>query len=149
MIPESVIRYSKFQNMTCPELMDQITVGGINGLNAPCFDGGGFDGRYVYFVPLQDGVVVGCDVRSDFQDGASWQAFDAKQIGMGMCVGVVFDGQYLYFVPYMNPVVVRYDTTGDFTNPDSWTSYDADHTGELPSVRHTGAIQRSGQLAGI
>ena len=32
---------------------------------AVCFDGGAFDGRYIYFVPLTNGVVVQCDTKGD------------------------------------------------------------------------------------
>ena len=135
-----VIRYDTQAEFSDRASYATYDVSGLGGLSPSCFDGGGFDGRYVYFVPLQGGVVVRCDVQGDFQDAVSWQAFDAKQVGMGMCVGVVFDGQYLYFVPYMNSVVVRYDTTRDFTDLGGWTAYNADYTGGLRTNGNDGGF---------
>ena len=99
--------------------------------DAVCFDGGAFDGRYIYFVPLLKSVVLQYDTHGDFDDAASWKTFDAKPLNMGICVGAVFDGRYLFIAPYLNGVVVRYDTRGDFTNTDNWLSYDASNTAGL------------------
>ena len=100
--------------------------------NAACFDGGAFDGRYLYFVPLNNGVVVQYDTKGDFADPDSWRTYDIGPfIGSGWCVGAVFDGRYLYLVPYMHGVVVRCDTHGDFTADKSWESYDSNDTGGL------------------
>ena len=99
---------------------------------ASCFDGGAFDGRYIYFVPLKNGVVLQYDTRGDFADEASWRACDVRRfIGDGWFVGAVFDGRYLYLMPYMHGIVVRCDTHGDFAADSSWESYDSNDTGGL------------------
>ena len=135
-----VIRYDTQKEFKDRASYSTYDVGRVGGLGASCFDGWAFDGRHVYFIPLQDSVVVRCNLQGDFQDEGSWQAFDATQAGMGMCVGAVFDGQYLYFVPYTNAVVVRYDTTRDFVDPASWESYDADHTQGLRTNGNDGGF---------
>ena len=115
-------------------------VSGVGGLGGSCFDGGAFDGRYAYFVPLESGIAVRCDTERDFEDAESWEAFDAKQVGMGMNVGAVFDGRYLYYVSYLNAIIVRFDTTGNFTDSASWESYDSDHTGGLRTNGNDGGF---------
>jgi hypothetical protein len=101
------------------------------GPDAQCFDGGAFDGRYIYFVPLTTGVVVQYDTRSDFADVTSWRSYDAKPLGMQMNVGAVFDGRYLYFCSYGNSHMVRYDTHTDFSDDGAWQTFDAAVTSGL------------------
>ena len=96
-----------------------------------CFDGGAFDGRYVYFVPLTEGVALQYDTWGDFGDLQNWRAYDARPLGMGHNVGAVFDGTYLYYVAYGNSTVVRYDTRADFTADDSWETREVGNTGGL------------------
>ena len=100
----------------------------VLGPEAACFDGGAFDGRFVYFVPLLHGVVVRHDTQGPFDDATSWEAFDARAVGLGMNVGAVFDGHWLYFCAYGHSSMVRYDTRKPFTDPSSWEQYDAAHT---------------------
>jgi hypothetical protein len=97
----------------------------VDGLAASCFDGGAFDGRFAYFIPLSGGVPVRVDTTRPFDDATSWTAFDGKVAGMEMCVGGVFDGRWLYYVPYGHSNVVRFDTTGDFRDAKAWDSFDA------------------------
>jgi len=101
------------------------------GPEAVCFDGGAFDGRYVYLVPLLHGVVVRHDTQGCFDDGNSWEAFDARPQGLGMNVGAVFDGRWLYFCAYGHSSMVRYDTRRAFTDGNSWERWDAAGTGGL------------------
>ena len=103
----------------------------VLGPDAVCFDGGAFDGRYVYFVPLMHGVVVRHDTQGAFDDPSTWESFDAKPVGLGMNVGAVFDGRWLYFCAYGHPSMVRYDTRRPFTDPNSWEQYDAANTDGL------------------
>jgi hypothetical protein len=96
------------------------------------FQGGAFDGRYVYFVPSQYGTVTRYDTLGSFQSNASWSTFDTSTLSLGAqgFSGAVYDGQYVYFVPYHSPLgyeglVVRYDTHGSFdAGAPAWTSYD-------------------------
>ena len=101
------------------------------GPEAVCFDGGAYDGRYVYLVPLVHGTVVRHDTQGDFDDASSWEAFDARPHGMGMNVGAVFDGRWLYFCAYGHSSMVRYDTRRPFTDAGSWERWDAAHTDGL------------------
>lgn len=103
----------------------------VLGAEAVCFDGGAFDGRYVYFVPLLHGVVVRYDTQGRFDSADSWEAFDARPVGLGMNVGAVFDGRWLYFCAYGHASMVRFDTTKAFTDPSSWQRYDAAGTDGL------------------
>ncbi len=93
-----------------------------------CYDGGLFDGRHIYFVPLTTGVALRYDTRGDFEDRESWQYYDAKPLGMQMNVGGVFDGRYVYYCAYANSHMVRFDTQGDFEDDGSWMCYDAANT---------------------
>lgn len=103
----------------------------VLGAQAVCFDGGAYDGRYVYFVPLLHGIVVRHDTQGDFEDADSWEAVDAKPHGLGLNVGAVFDGRWLYFCAYGHSSMVRYDTRRPFAAGDSWECWDAAATDGL------------------
>lgn len=127
----NVIRYdttAPFQQQSSYQEFDLVTA---FGARAACFDGGAFDGRYVYFAPLENGVVMRYDSAADFRNAASWQSFDALPFGTSMFVGIVFDGRWMYFVAYNTGKIVRFDTTRDFENPQSWQVFDASGTGNL------------------
>lgn len=99
--------------------------------NAKGFIGAVFDGRYVYFVPFDngpgaDGIVARYDTQASFAAVASWSTFDtatlnANDIGF---IGGAFDGRYLYLVPLGPAVITRYDTTAAFTATASWSTFD-------------------------
>lgn len=99
--------------------------------NAVCFDGAAFDGRHVYFAPLQRGVALRYDTTADFENPDSWEAYDAGPVGMKPCVGAVFDGRFVYYVAYGHGTMLRYDTRLPFGAPSSWEAYDAAMTGGL------------------
>ena len=110
------------------------------GIDARCFDGAIFDGRYVYFAPLMFSGVLRHDTRGAYDDPDGWKGFDAAPLGMGRCVGAIFDGRYVYFVPYgRSSTVVRHDTLGDFADRESWSSHDAWHTSGLHTRGYDGA----------
>lgn len=123
-----------------------------SGLATKGYYGAGFDGRYVYFVPFNDGAsfhgrVLRYDTQADFQSTSGWAAHDAAATG-GMATvgykGAVFDGRYMYFVPFRagetcHGRVLRYDTRGDFSNGGSWSAYDAGRTGGLDTRGYVGA----------
>jgi len=119
---------AEFRQRDTYEVFDAET---IDGLNIGNFDGGAFDGRYVYFVPLTNSVCLRYDTEADYDDPANWQAFDAAPSGMGSCVGAVYDGRYLYYVPYANGVVARFDTTAEFRDPSAWSGMDCARTNGL------------------
>jgi hypothetical protein len=76
--------------------------GSIGAANTPAFASGGFDGRFVYFVPspIAGGMTNGLTVRYDetlgtFSD-AGWSSFNASNYTNG-AGAAVFDGEYFYF----------------------------------------------------
>lgn len=99
------------------------------------FNGATFDGRYVYFVPYNNGAAFGTVARYDttktFASPGSWSYFDMTTLA-ALAKGyssAVFDGRYIYFVPLHNGAAyhanfVRYDTTANFTSSSSWKVID-------------------------
>ena len=92
------------------------------------------DGRYLYFVPLNNGDFHGQVTRHDtagaFTDAASWQVFDSASVhphSRGFVDGL-FDGRYLYLIPYCHGQhhgqVTRYDTRAAFGDRASWQVFD-------------------------
>ena len=135
-----VVRYDTQADLHGPTSYERFNAEAVDGLEVGCFDGGAFDGRYIYFVPLANSVALRYDTHRHFDDEASWQALDAKPLGMGMCVGAVFDGRFLYYVPYDNSKLVRYDTEADFYPTESWSSYDAENTNGLDTCGYDGGF---------
>ena len=98
------------------------------------FSGAIFDGRYVYYVPLNNGQFYGqvarCDTQASFADASSWAVFDTTEVHSGSkgFVNGIFDGRYLYLVPYNNGEcfgqVTRYDTSKAFASAASWEVFD-------------------------
>lgn len=75
------------------------------------FTGGAFDGRYVYFVPDLQNVLVRYDTQAPFDVAASWSTFalaDLELAGAASLRGAVFDGRFIYF-PSSTGKVVRFD----------------------------------------
>lgn len=110
------------------------------GPRAACFDGGAFDGRHVYFVPLYDGVAVRYDSTAPFDAPQAWEAYDARPHGYKLAVGAVFDGTYLYYCAYGHGQIVRFDTRGGFADSRSWESHDADFTDGLRTTGFDGGF---------
>lgn len=136
----TVIRFDTKADFKAPASWRSFDARETSGLEALGFDGGAFDGRYLYFVPLNRSVVLRCDTRGDFGDKKSWQAYDARPAQLEGCIGAVFDGRYVYFVPYGNSRVVRCDTHGEFTAAGSWASYEAGHTSGLETGGFAGGF---------
>ena len=108
--------------------------------DAVCFDGAAFDGRYVYFAPLQRGGALRYDTTADFSNPSSWEFFDARPLGMKACVGVVFDGRHIYYVAYGHSTMLRFDIRLPFRDPASWGTYEAANTGGLDTGGFDGAF---------
>jgi hypothetical protein len=125
-----------------------------DGLNSIGYYGLASDGRYVYFVPFNDGtnyhgIMLRYDTLSDFKKAASWSAYDASKIDGLDTVGykwAEFDGRYIYYVPFRKDatnthgIVLRYDTQGDFKKASSWQAYDAGQVQSLETTGYVGAI---------
>ncbi len=102
------------------------------------FQGGAFDGRYVYYAPFVDesglghSVVTRYDTQAAFATSTSWAVFDQTSIDANayQFIGAAFDGRYVYFVPVANSagttdgIVVRYDTQRGFGIAGSWSKFE-------------------------
>ncbi len=79
--------------------------------SAQGFAGGAFDGRYVYLVPWESGLVARLDTTGTFADGSAWTTFDIASVNPSATgfFGAAFDGRYIYLVPNNNGVVARFD----------------------------------------
>ncbi|MEW6156034.1 MAG: Calx-beta domain-containing protein [Verrucomicrobiota bacterium] len=140
-----------FVPMSEPRAWSAHDAGSVGGLNTKGYVGGVFDGRFIYFVPYQDGAaharVLRLDTRGDFEATSSWSAFDAGGVGgfatRGYCGGV-FDGRYVYFSPAWGGEsagkVLRLDTRNEFTNATSWAAFDASKTDQLDTFGFQGAV---------
>jgi len=139
-----VLRYDTHGSFTDAGSYTRYDAGNTSGLKSVNYDGAAFDGRYVYFAPLNaDGIVLRLDTKGPFESRVSWTAVDVPALSghkMHMCVGAVFDGRYIYYVPYAHSVVVRLDTRGDCTSATSWSSFDAAGTSGLTARGYDGGI---------
>lgn len=99
------------------------------------FNGGVFDGRYLYLVPFYtedgpQGQVTRYDTTRPFTSATSWRIYDvtASDGDSKGFAGAVFDGRYVYFVPNNNGApnghLTRYDTRRSFTSADAWSMFD-------------------------
>lgn len=137
-----VLRYDTTGDFRDPARWERHDVDGTGGLTCTCYDGALFDGRHVYFAPLDGSAVIRYDVARPFADPGSWSAFDAHTLPgdpFGMCVGAVFDGRWIYFAPYAHAQVVRYDTARAFADPGSWEGFAANGIGGLQTRGYDGA----------
>ena len=128
---------ANFKEATSYQTFDAQTLGS----DVVCFDGAVFDGRYIYFIPLDKGIALQYDTRGDFGHAASWRTYDAgSSLGMGANVGAIFDGRHIYFASYSNSTMVRYDTRSDFAAAAAWDAYDATCTDGLDTGGFDGAF---------
>lgn len=126
-----------------------------DGLTARGFQGAAFDGRFVYFVPHNNGIGAGWngivlryDTTQPFATSGGWDAWDAGATGGLATVGysgAVFDGRYVYFAPIVDAAgrhgrVLRHDTTLPFQDAASWSARDSGTTDGLATVGFKGAV---------
>ncbi len=124
---------SKWSHLSGLNTFEAYNAENTSGLNTRGFFGAVFDGRYIYFVPQNDGQlrhgrVMRYDSHGSFNKAESWQAHNAGQTSGLKTIGFnagAFDGRYLYFAPWREELkagpdegfrahgrVLRYDTTG-------------------------------------
>jgi hypothetical protein len=108
----NILRYdtTKAFNSTSSYRVFQLgAVPGIGGVKSN-FAGGAFDGRYVYFSPRQGTSVIRVDSLGDFEDPASWSAYDVKSTvsSLDALGGAVFDGEYIYFTSSDSTIVLKF-----------------------------------------
>lgn len=135
-----MIRYDTWSDFYDPRSYERFDAEHVEGRDVGCYDGGAFDGRHIYFVPLSNSVTLRYDTQQPFHEDQSWQATDAGTFGLGMCVGAVFDGRFLYYVPYDNGRMVRFDTERDFYDPAGWSMHEASQTGGLDTRGYDGGF---------
>jgi hypothetical protein len=75
------------------------------------FSGASFDGRYVYFIPENDDVLVRYDVQASFTTASAWSTFSMDSVGAydDGFAGAAFDGRYLYIVSTGYGPMLRFD----------------------------------------
>ncbi len=144
-LSSAMLRYDTLGGFSDPASYRTYDATQACGPKAACFDGAVFDGRYVYFAPLEHrGQALRFDTRGGFTEAGSWHSCDAAMIAgkpMGQCVGATFDGRYVYYVPYANGVAVRFDTTcADFAEKGAWSAFDAAAAPGLRARGYDGAI---------
>lgn len=122
--------------------------------SAKGFQGGVFDGRYVYFLPyvttpanptsdmVPGGWLVRLDTTADFQDPKAWESFDLTTLdpaAVGFWGGT-FDGRYVYLSPgwasTSKSIAVRFDTTATFAAASSFATFNLHGLGSGSSGRH-------------
>ena len=111
--------------------------GGIDSLTCKGFSGGVFDGRYIYFVPENngsaDGVFLRYDTLAPFKSATSWTAYDAGSLASGAAKGYsggVVVENFIYFSPAVNTSaahgqILRLDLTQPFKSSGSWAVFNA------------------------
>jgi hypothetical protein len=133
-----VVRYDTQGSLGASSSWTTFDVSTVNP-NAVGFQGGAFDGRYVYLVPYSDntsydGLAVRLDTKASggFSDATSWSTFDVGTVNASATgfVHATFDGRYVYYAPFYNGayhgVSARFDTqaVGGFTAAASWEVFD-------------------------
>jgi len=103
-------------------------------IDAKGFSGMAFDGRFIYYAPLNNGDFFGqvCryDTQLEFTDDDAWKLFDCAELNTS-CRGftdAIYDGRYVTLIPFCNGEhhghVTRYDTQKPFHENSSWEYFD-------------------------
>ena len=102
--------------------------GVVNVANG-AFNGGSFDGRYLWCTPYN----ANCILRLDTKDGSMTGYFNwplgSLSIGQAAFLGGSFDGRYVWAVPLNADRVVRVDTTCNSSSLASLVGFDNWPTG--------------------
>jgi hypothetical protein len=128
-----VVRYDTQVAFTSPGSWSTFDVTTVYG-SAKGFVGAAFDGRYIDFVPFNngffDGVAARHNTQAAFTSAGSWSTFDVATLDPRATGfrGAAFDGRYVYLVPEygggFSGVAGRYDTQAAFTSSGSWSTFD-------------------------
>ncbi len=128
-----MLRYDTDGDFGHPDSWEKHDAAQTNSLDTGGFDGGFFDGRYLYYMPFTRNAAPGesifhCnwlryDTTGIFTDPASWSAHDASFVdGLHTTAynAGAFDGRFFYTAPWRGDLdngeahgrVLRYDTLG-------------------------------------
>lgn len=135
---ETGVDASTFTALTDPGVWATYDVSHVTGDATDSFNGGAFDGTYMYFAPSGAQVLrLDTTMTGDFTDSTAWtsQTMTAVSEDGGTTTprgfsGAVYDGKrYVFFVPgqaasAQTSQVVRYDTTAAFSSTSSWEAFD-------------------------
>ena len=133
----AVIRYDTNRNFDDKSSWNTYDAINTKGLDTGGYDGGFFDGRYVYFAPFTRKIKKGekksqfhtnflrYDTCGKFDNPDSWDSFDASKTDNLETIGYnagAFDGRYFYLAPWqykgyenagVHGRILRYDTVGE------------------------------------
>jgi len=125
---DTFVSYDTTQAFTSIDAWEQIAMSSAQGntaLDGAYAAGVIFDGRFIYFTPVNSDTFIRHDTARPFTAISSWQ-----QIGMnsaqgntvldGGYSGAAFDGRYVYFGAFSSDTFIRYDTAASFTAIASW-----------------------------
>ncbi len=115
---DTIVRFDTFGDFLAIGSWQSYRSDYTKGLRTNGFDGGFFDGRFVYFVPFVRGSkaegytfhsnFLRYDPRRDFNDPGSWDAHDAARASGLDTVGYnagAFDGRYFYCAPWRRGIL--------------------------------------------
>jgi len=131
-----LVKYDTYSDFSDDNSWSSFDAANTKGLDTAGFDGGFFDGRYIYFVPFVSPKkdtggynfhtnYLRYDTQGQFEAPESWNAYDASNIDNLATIGYnggAFDGRYLYAAPWQDRTdgkfgihgnVLRYDTLGN------------------------------------
>ena len=160
------VRYTRAKPFTDPSSWEMFDLESIDP-QAVGYQGGAYDGRYVYLTPLLNntqgwhGRAARFDTLQPFKTATSWQIFNLDTLDGGVIPsqmpdsgyvprvgysGAGFDGRYVYFAPYGSSLpetyhgwVARYDSTKPFDASGSWSFYNV-ATLNADAVAFSGAV---------
>lgn len=107
------------------------------------YAGAVFDGRYIYFVPVElNPPILRYDTTLSFTVSSSYTTFALSDLSAeGEYRGGVYDGRYVYFTQlveggtaFSNGTVICYDTTLSFTSTNSYTAFNPGPSGHASGV---------------
>jgi len=119
------LRYDTTLSFTASGSFTSFDISSFAGGSSALFDSAVFDGRYIYMTPISGATnLVRYDTWNDFNSSNSYQAFNLKQVVIGVGFhGQLFDGRYVYLIPWSQSAIVAYDTTKDFNLASSYFAF--------------------------
>lgn len=123
----TLIRYDTTAPFASASSWEQVAVTVAHGGSptADALNGAIFDGRYVYYVPIDADTFFRFDTTGIFTSSSSWERI-AMSSGLG-AAGLntafnsgTYDGRYVYYVPLNSDTFVRFDATSAFTDITNW-----------------------------
>jgi hypothetical protein len=114
-----------FTNSSAWSMISMSTAQGAAALDT-AYQGNTFDGRYVYFVPVNSDTFLRFDTTLLFTNSSAWEVINMSTAQGAAALDTAyingcFDGQYIYFAPVNSGTFLRFDTTLLFTNSSAWS----------------------------